>query len=374
MGNHDSPIMLVERVCKAYDESFAITDLSLPVAEGIFLTLLGPSGCGKSTLLRMIGGLVRPSAGRILLRGRDITHAPAYTRDVNMVFQDYALFPHMTVAQNIAFGCQMKRLSRAETERRIAELLDLVRLPDAGARYPDQLSGGQQQRIALARALAPDPAVLLLDEPLGALDRRLRVEMQQELRSIQRRTGKTFVFVTHDQEEALSMSDQIVVMRQGAIEQIGTPLEIYSQPASAFVAGFIGETNLIACRVLAADSNVARLEISLGPIDATATFLGAFGDLHPGEVATVSVRPEAIRLGSSHQGPVFQGEIDEVSYRGNRHLVRIRAGGGDGTTMIAELRADELPTSRQVLFGWDFCAMSVIKGQQVRPAVGRRGP
>ena len=232
-------------VRKRYGKVEAAAGVDLEVAEGEFFTLLGPSGSGKTTLLRLIAGFERPDSGRVELRGADVTLRPPYARDVNTVFQDYALFPHMTVAENVEYGLRVKRVGRAERRRRAEQALAMVRLAGFGARKPVQLSGGQRQRVALARAIVNQPEVLLLDEPLGALDLKLRQEMQLELKRIQREVGITFLYVTHDQEEALTMSDRIAVLNAGQVEQVGTPVDVYERPATPFVAGFIGVSNLI---------------------------------------------------------------------------------------------------------------------------------
>ncbi|MCI0710283.1 MAG: ABC transporter ATP-binding protein [Chloroflexi bacterium] len=223
----------------------AVNQVNLDIFDGEFFSLLGPSGSGKTTCLRMIAGFEQPTSGHIYLYGQPVSALPPYERDVNTVFQDYALFPHMTIEQNIGYGLKVKGVPRAERKKRIAEMLDLVRLPDVGKRKPNQLSGGQRQRVALARALINHPRVLLLDEPLGALDLKLRQQMQYELKSIQKQVGITFIYVTHDQEEALTMSDRIAVFNEGGIEQVGTPGEIYESPQTAFVAGFVGTSNII---------------------------------------------------------------------------------------------------------------------------------
>ena len=230
---------------KHYGEVTALAGIDLVIAEGEFFTLLGPSGSGKTTLLRLIAGFERPESGRIELAGADVTRVPPYSRNVNTVFQDYALFPHMTVAQNIEYGLKVRRVPRPKRRDKVTQALEMVQLPGLGGRRPAQLSGGQRQRVALARAIVNEPEVLLLDEPLGALDLKLRQEMQLELLRVQREVGITFVYVTHDQEEALTMSDRIAVLNHGAIEQIGPPLEVYERPQTAFVAGFIGVSNLI---------------------------------------------------------------------------------------------------------------------------------
>jgi putative spermidine/putrescine transport system ATP-binding protein len=239
------PALRLIGVRKSYGQVLAVDGIDLVVGEGEFFTLLGPSGSGKTTLLRLVAGFERPDAGRIELGGRDVTHLPPYMRETNTVFQDYALFPHMTVGQNIEYGLRIKRVPPAERRKRVERALSMVRLTGLAGRRPNQLSGGQRQRVALARAVINEPEVLLLDEPLGALDLKLRQEMQIELKQIQQQVGITFVYVTHDQEEALTMSDRLAVMANGKIEQIGTPVEVYESPASEFVAGFIGISNVL---------------------------------------------------------------------------------------------------------------------------------
>jgi ABC-type Fe3+/spermidine/putrescine transport system ATPase subunit len=257
----------LEAVTKRFDAVVAVEELSLAVAEGEFLSLLGPSGCGKTTTLRIVAGFLRPDEGRVLLAGEEVTDRPPYRRDVNTVFQSYALFPHLTVLDNVAYGLKQSRVQRRERERRARELLELVRLPEVAGRKPRQLSGGQQQRVALARALAKRPRVLLLDEPLGALDLKLRKEMQVFLKRLHAELGVTFVYVTHDQEEALAMSDRVAVMNRGRIEQLGPPREIYDRPATRFVADFIGETNFIRRhgRTLALRPEQLRIEPARAP-------------------------------------------------------------------------------------------------------------
>ena len=244
------PLVQIEGISKSFDKTVVLQPMDLTIAKGEFVTLLGPSGCGKSTTLRILGGFEIPDQGRILLEGEDVTKQPPERRHVNMVFQDYALFPHMTVKQNMAFGLELKGMRKTEIQARLEELMSFLDLLPLADRYPSQLSGGQRQRVALARALAPDPALLLLDEPLGALDAKLRHQVQLELKSIQRRTNKTFLFVTHDQEEALTMSDRIIVMKAGHIEQDGSPEDLYFRPITRFVAEFVGETNLLEGEVL----------------------------------------------------------------------------------------------------------------------------
>jgi putative spermidine/putrescine transport system ATP-binding protein len=261
--------------------TIAVDGVDLEIASGEFFSMLGPSGSGKTTMLRMVAGFEMPTAGAILLDGQDVTHLPPFDRDVNTVFQDYALFPHMTVAQNVAYGLMVKKVDRTERNQRVGEALESVQLGSFGGRKPNQLSGGQRQRVALARALVNRPKVLLLDEPLGALDLKLREDMQIELKQIQRSVGITFLFVTHDQEEALTMSDRIAVFNHGKIEQVGTPAEMYERPATAFVAGFVGTSNLITrdgATFTVRPEKIALTDVGTGTADATITevqYLGA---------------------------------------------------------------------------------------------------
>ncbi|HET6594638.1 MAG TPA: ABC transporter ATP-binding protein, partial [Anaerolineales bacterium] len=243
------PAIQFVNVSRHFGEVKAVDEANLEIRDGEFFSMLGPSGSGKTTCLRMIAGFDRPTFGKIFLYGQDVSNSPPYERDVNTVFQDYALFPHMTIEDNIAYGLMVKGVPKLERSKQVDEMLDLVRLPGLGYRKPSQLSGGQRQRVALARALINRPKVLLLDEPLGALDLKLRQQMQVELKTIQKRVGITFIFVTHDQEEALTMSDRMAVFNEGKIQQVGTPSDIYERPASAFVAGFVGTSNLVSGEV-----------------------------------------------------------------------------------------------------------------------------
>jgi spermidine/putrescine ABC transporter ATP-binding subunit len=278
-------------VTKRYGKTVALDAFSLEVRDGEFFTLLGPSGCGKTTALRSVAGFVTLDGGDVYVKGEVVTRLPPHRRRIGMVFQHYALFPHRTVAQNVAFGLRMQRTPRAEIGRRVAEALALVQLPGHGERFPRQLSGGEQQRVALARALVTRPAVLLLDEPLGALDKKLREHMQVELKRLQREVGVTTIYVTHDQEEALTMSDRLAVMRSGRIEQLGTPQEIYERPANAFVADFIGDTNLLRGRVTG-PAGAAML------IDCRGAMLRVLsaGGVSVGGEAVVALRPEKVVL------------------------------------------------------------------------------
>jgi len=289
----------------------ALDAVSVDIRRNEFFTLLGPSGCGKTTLLRMIAGFEAPTEGTILLEGTDITAEPPFKRPVNTVFQSYALFPHLTVAQNIGFGLEMLGRNRAEIDTTVREMLALVRMEEMGGRLPAQLSGGQQQRVALARALAPRPSVLLLDEPLSALDLKLRQQMQIELKRMQRDTGITFIFVTHDQEEALTMSDRIGVMNGGRILQVGSPHEIYNRPVNRFVASFIGESNFLDAEIVES-GRPARVRLA-GGLEATADC--ADGEAASGKV-TLTVRPEQIVLGQEGDGSGLAGKVTNTLYFG----------------------------------------------------------
>lgn len=292
----------------------AVRGVNLDVHSGEFFTFLGPSGCGKTTTLRMIAGFEVPTSGEVHIEGQPMANVPPYRRPVNYVFQNYALFPHLTVAQNVAFGLSVRRVARAERDRRVHEALDLVRLPNVEKRKPAQLSGGQQQRVALARALINEPAVLLLDEPLGALDLKLRKEMQIELKHLQQRVGITFIYVTHDQEEALTISDRIAVMSDGVILQVGDPMTVYEKPCSRFVAEFIGESNFIRGQV--ASRQGSTIQVLVGHDRVSADIHGT--DVRPGQQVTLTVRPEKLQLVRPDQanGATLMGQVREMVYIG----------------------------------------------------------
>ncbi len=315
----------------------ALDDVSVIIRENEFFTLLGPSGCGKTTLLRLIAGFELPTAGEILIEGEPVGHLPPFKRPVNTVFQSYALFPHMTVAENIAFGLQMLKLPAAQVKARVAEMLELVKLGGLGGRRPAQLSGGQQQRVALARALANHPKVLLLDEPLSALDLKLRKEMQIELKKLQTATGITFIFVTHDQEEALTMSDRIAVMSQGSILQIGSPAEIYEHPTVRFVADFIGETNFVPAHVSAVIGNAATIRLAGGVEFQTATRAGVGNGMD----VTVAVRPE--RAGLVENGGALSARVENVVYFGTDTTYHLALAEGGAFTVRTQNRAGAKP-------------------------------
>ncbi|PRB16473.1 ABC transporter ATP-binding protein [Microbacterium sp. MYb62] len=323
----------LDGVTKRYGTATAVDDLSLDVQPGEFLSLLGPSGCGKTTTLRMIAGFEYPDAGDILISGRSVLNLPPYRREVNTVFQAYALFPHLTVAENVAYGLQQRRVPKAEQRERVSEALDMVQLRAFADRKPTQLSGGQQQRIALSRALINRPSVLLLDEPLAALDRQLREEMQLELKLLQARLGTTFVFVTHDQAEALSMSDRIAVMRAGRIEQLDAPDTIYAEPASAYVASFIGQQNFVHGTVRADGDAV---DTSIGVIS------GRWGGekVAAGQPAVAAIRPEHVRL-ERGQGTGVPGRVLGVSHLGETLQVAVRI--GEDATFLSRMPAPTAP-------------------------------
>jgi putative spermidine/putrescine transport system ATP-binding protein len=301
------PAVKLENLGKTYGDVVAVAGINLEIADGEFFSMLGPSGSGKTTTLRLIAGFELPTEGRVLLHGQDVTGIPPFDRDVNTVFQDYALFPHMTVGQNVAYGLEIRKVPKSEREARVAEAMEMVRLEGFEKRRPSQLSGGQRQRVALARALVNRPRVLLLDEPLGALDLKLREQMQIELKDIQKEVGITFIYVTHDQDEALTMSDRLAVFNLGAIEQVGTPADVYEHPATTFVAGFVGTSNLLR-------DETARAVI--------------------GQEGIFTVRPEKIRIEDpglipeADEGSAL-GHVREVVYLGpdTRYIVALDAGG-----------------------------------------------
>jgi spermidine/putrescine transport system ATP-binding protein len=318
----------MREVTKMFGDIVAVDHVSMAIRQKEFFALLGPSGCGKTTSLRMIAGFERSTSGDILINGVDVGVTPPFKRNVNTVFQSYALFPHMTVEQNVAFGLEMKGVARNEIRKRVGEALELVRLPQLANRYPKQMSGGQQQRVALARALVNRPQVLLLDEPLGALDAKLRKEMQIELKTLQREVGITFIFVTHDQEEALTMSDRIAVFSRGKVLQIGTPLEIYERPNCRFVADFIGETNFLYGSVAEVSGEFATVVVQ-----GDKRFVGRVVDgVRPGIEATLSVRPEKMQL------------LDKSSGGPNTYEVTVQSVGyvGSDTRVIVDLGTDKI--------------------------------
>ncbi|MCA8503148.1 putative 2-aminoethylphosphonate ABC transporter ATP-binding protein [Burkholderia multivorans] len=326
-----APYLSVERIEKRYNDTQVLSDINLSVMKGEMICFLGPSGCGKTTLLRIIAGLETQNGGHIMQDGRDISRLPPQLRDYGIVFQSYALFPNLTVYDNVAYGLVNRKMKRDAIHERVHTLLALVGLPDSHRKHPGQLSGGQQQRIALARALATSPGLLLLDEPLSALDARVRVRLRQEIRALQQRLGVTTIMVTHDQEEALSMADRIVVMNQGVIEQIGTPLEIYRQPASPFVADFIGRVNTIPAEV----AHDGTLRAGGVGIDCR------HGAVRPAQGAAVSVyvRPEDLRIRVAGEAAdnVLACRVEKLEFLGAFCRVGFRIDGLDGQEIVADL-------------------------------------
>jgi spermidine/putrescine ABC transporter ATP-binding subunit len=344
------PMITLERVSRRFGSLLAVDDVSLEIGAGEFFSLLGPSGCGKTTTLRLIAGFEEPDAGRVVLAGEDVTLVSPRRRNVNMVFQDYALFPHMSVRENVAFGLRLKRVGREEIQGRVAEMLTVVRLEGLGDRRPAELSGGQRQRVALARALVNRPAALLLDEPLGALDLKLRREMPLELKRIQKTTGTTFVYVTHDQEEALTMSDRIAVMDGGRVQQLADPRTLYEHPETSFVAGFIGTSNGITLEVTRREQGLAVMELGEG--------MRIVAD-DPGGSASrlqVTVRPEKIRIGAAalDGGSRVGGEVIERVYLGSLSQTLVELPTGE-RLVVHELNDDEAETispGDRVVLSW----------------------
>lgn len=331
----DASSVALEGVSKSYGTVVALRKLDLHLPEGEFLSLLGPSGCGKTTLLRLIAGFEQPSEGRVLIRNVDVTEVPPYRRDFGMVFQSYALFPHLTIAENIAFGLKAVGLPNSEIAERVTAAMGMTKLEGFADRYPRQLSGGQQQRVALARATVIRPAVLLLDEPLAALDKNLREEMQHEIRSLQRKLNITTVFVTHDQGEALTISDRIVVMSQGRIEQIGTPRDIYNRPQTAFVATFLGGSNVLKGTVRETRRKQAAIDLDISAVTIEAD------NLSVGQHVRVAIRPESIRLSRDGRKGGLEARIGTVIFAGAGTQFTLRCG---ATSITAFQPSSEVPS------------------------------
>lgn len=360
----------LQHVHKRYGDQTVIGDLSLVIEQGRFYALLGPSGCGKTTTLRMIGGFELPTSGTVSLAGQDVTQLPPHKREVNTVFQSYALFPHLTVEKNVAFGLERRKIDKHETRRRVAEMLELVQLSHLAKRKPGQLSGGQAQRVALARALVNRPRALLLDEPLGALDLRLRRQLQDELKRIQRDIGITFVHVTHDQEEAMSMADTIAVMNGGAIEQAGSAEDLYERPETSFVANFLGTSNLIDVRAATgpADGEFTPGETLDG---APIRYLTHRADGYSGAIR-IGVRPEKVRLHATDQTPppednVLRGTIVQSTFLGITLQYVVRTAGGQELTVIEPNlvgnSAGSFGAGQEVLLAWDARQTFVVEGE-----------
>jgi spermidine/putrescine transport system ATP-binding protein len=364
-----APILELQNLTRRFGDFTALEGISLAIGSGEFLTLLGASGSGKTTTLRLIAGFDRPDNGQILMDGVDIAGLPPFKRNINTVFQQYALFPHMSVRENVGYGLRMRHVSRAEIKQRVDEVLEMVQLAQLDARSPRQLSGGQQQRVALARALVNRPRLLLLDEPLGALDLKLRKEMQLELKHLQTLVGITFIYVTHDQEEALTMSDRVVVMRLGRIEQIGTPKEIYAAPASRYVADFIGETNLI-------EGAISEIHDGIGSVRCpSGTLLGPIGGsrVKPGDKAWLSIRPESMML-STTPPPTGRNHLDgtlvDAVYAGAVTRLHLELPGGQ-RLVVHQPATDPVPSSgTRIGVEWPVANGVLLPADEPAPRTG----
>jgi len=350
------PFIQIKGLSKKFDDFTAVDDISLDIYKGELFTILGGSGCGKSTLLRMLAGFEMPNAGQIIIDDVDMAGIPAYDRPINMMFQSYAVFPHMTVAQNIAYGLKKERVAKPEITRRVSEMLELVQLSNLAKRKPQQLSGGQRQRVALARALIKRPKVLLLDEPLAALDKKLREQTQFELMNLQYELGITFVVVTHDQEEAMTLSTRLAVMDQGRLVQTGTPTQVYESPKNRFVADFFGTINLFDATVISCQPNEDSASYNIkAKLDKTGTMVKAVTEslLSPASAITIGVRPEKIRI--SHERPegdnltIAKGVVEDLAYYGNRSIYRVRSESG----RVIQVSAQNYQRSEQLSLEWD---------------------
>ena len=345
----DDIILRLEGIQKSFGDTKVLSGIDLEVKRGEFVTLLGASGCGKTTTLRIIAGLESPDAGKVLLEGEDVTAAQPNKRDVNTVFQNYALFPHMTVAGNIGYPLKLRGVSKAEIKKRVEEALELVQLPGFGSRKPSELSGGQRQRIAIARAIVAQPKVLLLDEPLGALDLRLRRQMQIELKRLQKQLGLTFIYITHDQEEALNMSDRVAVMRSGLLEQIGSPADIYDRPRTSYVARFVGSANIITGTVLGQDGDIISFKAPGGTVSA----LAGGKAYQSGEQVAAAVRSEQLTLSPvSENAEGLRAKVREKSFAGG--MLRIALLLEDGSEIVASRHGidSELAPGDEIIVGF----------------------
>ena len=347
-----TPFIQIKNLSKNFDGTPAVANIDLNIYQGELFTILGGSGCGKSTLLRMLAGFETPSEGQIIIDGKDMARIPAYDRPVNMMFQSYAVFPHMTVAQNISYGLKKDGIEKSQIKNRVNEMLELVQLSALGKRKPHQLSGGQRQRVALARALIKKPKVLLLDEPLAALDKKLREQTQFELMNLQYELGITFVVVTHDQEEAMTLSSRVAVMNEGRFIQIGTPSQVYESPNNKFVADFFGTINFFNATVQNAnqDSKVLRATLEKTGTELDAKF---DGNIHAGDQITIAVRPEKISITKNNPEAenltVTKGVVEDLAYYGNRSIYRIRSQSG----RIIQVSAQNFARSEQLALEWD---------------------
>ncbi|MGK0500547.1 MAG: putrescine transport system ATP-binding protein [Oceanicoccus sp.] len=349
------PFIEIRGLSKHFDDFIAVDNINLDIYKGELFTILGGSGCGKSTLLRMLAGFEKPSAGQIIIDGVDITELPAYERPINMMFQSYALFPHMTVADNIAYGLKKDSVGKQEINRQVTEMLELVQLQDFAKRKPKQLSGGQQQRVALARALIKRPKVLLLDEPLAALDKKLREQTQFELMNLQYELGITFVVVTHDQEEAMTLASRIAVMKDGNFVQIGTPSQVYEYPCNHFVADFFGTINIFDATVISNKPSASGTSILTAELDKSGTKVETEYEhaLRPGERISLGVRPEKISISlqqpSGDNLTITKGVVEDLAYYGNRSIYRVRS----RSDRIIQVSAQNYLRSAELVLEWD---------------------
>ncbi|WP_370027349.1 ABC transporter ATP-binding protein [Planotetraspora sp. GP83] len=343
-------LISIDGVSRRFGDVTALDSVSLDIRQGEFFALLGPSGCGKTTLLRILAGFEEPDTGSVRLDGADLLAVPAHRRPVNLMFQSYALFPHMSVEKNVAYGLEREKLPREEIRKRVSEVLETVGLGAHARRRPHQLSGGQRQRVALARAIVKRPRLLLLDEPLSALDKKVRAEMQLELKRLQNEVGITFVVVTHDQEEAMSLADRIAVMQGGRVEQLDAPVALYDRPRTPFVADFIGANNLFPGTVTAKGLEVG----GLGVLPAPAT--GLAGDFQVGARALLAVRPERVRLGAGE----LRGTVVDVSFYGGTSHVALSVPGHEGHVLVATQGPARVETGTEVQLGWDAADASLI--------------
>jgi len=361
-GSREPWAIRLERIKKVFDNHVvAIDDVSMTIQEGEFFSLLGPSGCGKTTTLRLIAGFEEPTEGTVYIRGRDVTHVPPHKRDTGMVFQNYALFPHRTIFDNVAFGLRMRHFPKEEIKKKVNEALKLVEMEGLGDRRPSQLSGGQQQRVALARAIVIEPTVLLCDEPLGALDKKLRQQMQFELKKLQKKIGVTLVYVTHDQEEALTMSDRIAVMHQGLVVQMGSPLQIYNHPETRFVSNFIGDSNLFEGSVEKMERDLAHVVTS----EQIRLVAGSYGS-SSGDPITIAVRPEKARLliGDERAENCFTGSVESANFMGVSIMYRIALPSGR-LLFVMEPNDGSKPIyapGQEARVGWDGTDCLILKG------------
>lgn len=359
----EEPIVRIDKVTKTFGSTYAVDEISLNIHRGEFFSLLGASGCGKTTLLRMLGGFETPTSGRIYIDGQDVTDVPPYLRPINMMFQSYALFPHMNVAQNIAFGLKQERMPSALIRERVAEVMALLQIEKLATRKPHQLSGGQRQRVALARALAKQPKILLLDEPLGALDKKLREHTQFELVNIQERLGITFIIVTHDQEEAMTMSSRIALMHDGRIEQVDAPRRMYEFPATRYAASFIGSVNLFNGHVMSHDNDMVLIHSDEAGSD---LLVHHSQPLNPGMEVTVAIRPEKIAVRDHHSEDPnsIHGIIQEIAYLGDVSIYHVELPSGKRVQFtqsnVLALAEQPLTWGQEVALTWNAYSCGVL--------------